>query len=121
MENLGYNEGTLPVRYLGIPLISTRLNDADCSPVLDNIRKRFQSWSARFLSYVGRLQLINSVMFHLQSFWSAIVILPCSIFKKIEELCRNFLWSGHRDQKAIPLVAWDRICLPRNEGGLGVK
>lgn len=36
-------------------------------------------------------------------------------------MCRNFVWSGNVNQRAIPLVAWEKICLPRCEGGLGVK
>lgn len=36
-------------------------------------------------------------------------------------MCKNFLWSGFCDRKVIPLVAWKQICLPKNEGGLGMK
>lgn len=36
-------------------------------------------------------------------------------------MCRNFLWGGNVDQRAIPIVAWDQVCLPRCEGELGVK
>lgn len=60
LEKLQYSEGKLPVRYLGIPIISTRLSAADFSHIIENIRARLGSWSGRFLSYASRLQLINS-------------------------------------------------------------
>lgn len=121
LDQLQYTYTTLPVKYLGMPLISSRLSATDCLPVIDKIRAKLSSWSVKFLSYAGRLQLINSIIFHLQTYWSSMVIIPNSIFKKIEELCRNFLWSGQHDKRAIPLVAWEQICLPRCEGGLGIK
>lgn len=46
-------EGKLPVRYLGIPLISTRLRDSDCKPVVDSIKKKLTRWSSKVLSYAG--------------------------------------------------------------------
>jgi hypothetical protein len=33
-------EGHLPVRYLGVPLISSRLSSADCGTLLDRITGR---------------------------------------------------------------------------------
>ncbi|XP_074314213.1 uncharacterized protein LOC141649422 [Silene latifolia] len=36
-------------------------------------------------------------------------------------LCRNFLWDGGVDYLRSPLVAWDKVCRPKKEGGLGLK
>lgn len=71
LQNTGFTEGKLPVRYLGLPLISTRLKDADCAPIIEGVRKKLNRWSNRALSYAGRLQLINSVLFHIQVYWSS--------------------------------------------------
>ena len=38
---LGYKEGSLPVRYLGVPLVSTRLKKADCNALVEKIIARF--------------------------------------------------------------------------------
>ena len=50
-------------KYLGVPLISTRLSHIDCQPLLDKIIARTQSWTSRSLSFAGRLQLISSVLY----------------------------------------------------------
>lgn len=34
VKELGFKEGRLPMRYLGVPLIATRLSIKDCSPIL---------------------------------------------------------------------------------------
>ncbi|XP_050227608.1 uncharacterized protein LOC126677161 [Mercurialis annua] len=67
---IGFQEGSLPVKYLGLPLISTRLSKEHCSGLIQRITGRVNSWSAKCLSYAGRLQLINSVLLSMQM-WKA--------------------------------------------------
>ena len=36
----------------------------------------------------------------------------------------NFLWLpniGSNETKVFPLVAWDNVCRPKSEGGLGIR
>ncbi|KAK3230022.1 hypothetical protein Dsin_001903 [Dipteronia sinensis] len=58
----GYTVGSLPIRYLGIPIIFTELCLRDCSPFVDKVLSRLTSWLNRGLSYASRLQLIISVL-----------------------------------------------------------
>lgn len=121
VQQLQITPGTLPIRYLGVPLISTKLSYSNCLPILDSIKQRISIWMNRFLTFAGRVQLINSVLFHIQTYWSSIFILPRKVVKEIEKLYRNFLWAGRYEKNGMALVAWRDVCLPRNEGGLGVK
>ncbi|XP_074299334.1 uncharacterized protein LOC141630406 [Silene latifolia] len=43
------------------------------------------------------------------------------IIKRIEAVCRNFLWDNSNRHRRAPLVGWDTICRPKDEGGLGIK
>jgi hypothetical protein len=38
------SEGTLPVRYLGVPLITKRLSAVDCDTLVAKIISRIESW-----------------------------------------------------------------------------
>ncbi|XP_020263198.1 uncharacterized protein LOC109839179 [Asparagus officinalis] len=40
---LNFSEGILPVRYLGMPLITKRLSWLDCSPLISKISEQFHS------------------------------------------------------------------------------
>lgn len=121
LRQLGFSEGRLPIKYLGLPLIATKLTSEDCKPIIEKIQKRISSWSAKTLTtYAGSLMLIKSVLFHFQVYWSNAMLMPSSIIKQIEALCKNYLWSGTSDRQKVPLVAWDTLCLPRNEGGVGL-
>ncbi|KAL0294111.1 UNVERIFIED_CONTAM: hypothetical protein Sangu_3225100 [Sesamum angustifolium] len=70
LDYLGFQEGSLPVKYLGIPLTSSRLTIADCRPLIDKVDARLAGWNNQILSYAGRLQLIKSVLTTLHTYWA---------------------------------------------------
>lgn len=82
-----------PVRYLGVPLIAGKLRVSDYQPLIDKITSRISSWSSRFLSFAGRLQLKDSVLFSITNYWSSTFILPTKVIRNIEQLCSSFLWK----------------------------
>ncbi|XP_074292274.1 uncharacterized protein LOC141619155 [Silene latifolia] len=47
--------------------------------------------------------------------------IPKGVIRRIEGICRNYLWDGSSDYHRVPLVAWDKVTLPKDEGGLGIK
>jgi hypothetical protein len=109
------------VRYLGVPLISSRLSAADCGALITKITSRIDSWLSRNLSFAGRLQLISSILYSLQAYWSSIFILPKRDKKDIEQKFNRLLWNGNIAGGAKAKVSWNDICLPKKEGGLGLK
>jgi len=54
-----FDEGSLPVRYLGVPLISSRLLYKDCNVLVERMENRITDWRNKSLSFAGRLQLIR--------------------------------------------------------------
>lgn len=114
-------EANLPVRYLGVPLISARLRSTDCTVLKEKILRRIHGWSTKKLSYSGRAQLIQSVLFTIQVYWSSIFILPSKVVKEIESSLMAFLWSGPDMRHTGAKVKWDHICRPKAEGGLGFR
>lgn len=118
---MGFSIQTPPVRYLGLPLITTRLTHSDCQPLIDRILSRIKLWTSASLTFAGRLQLIKAVLFSIQVYWSSSLMLPCSVIKKIERTMAAFLWKGVTLSPYGAKVAWSSVCFPTNEGGLGVK
>lgn len=117
----GFSLGSLPVRYLGLPLLPNALTRADCEPLIQKVRKKLHSWQNKHLSYAGRLQLLSSVIQNIIAYWCAAFILPNKCIKDLEKLCRKFLWSGSADLPKQSKVSWRKVCLPKEEGGLGLK
>ncbi|KAI8537157.1 hypothetical protein RHMOL_Rhmol09G0003900 [Rhododendron molle] len=79
---LNIPEAVLPVKYFGVPLISTKLSYSDCLVLKEKMLRRVQSWSNKFLSYVA--QLIGSILFSMRVYWASVFILPHRIMKDIE-------------------------------------
>jgi len=116
-----FDSGSLPVRYLGLPLMTKRMTLADCLPLLEKIRSRISSWKNRFLSYAGRLQLLNSVISSLTNFSISAFRLPRACIREIEQISAAFLWSGTDLNPHKAKVAWHDVCKPKSEGGLGLR
>ncbi|GKV34604.1 hypothetical protein SLEP1_g42967 [Rubroshorea leprosula] len=117
----GFKAGSLPVRYLGVPLITGRLTDKDLKPLISKITDRMNSWASKHLSFAGRLQLITSIIQGISNFWCSTFILPKRVIKEVEKLCSSFLWNGSANNAKGAKVNWPSVCYPKQEGGLGIK
>lgn len=113
--------GQLPVRYLGLPLLTKQMSVDDYSTLLERIQYRFTSWTTRFISYAGHLQLLWSAIYSLINFWIQAYRLPSDCTKEIEKMCSAFLWSGPELNTTKSKVTWEIICSQKSEGGLGLK
>ncbi|XP_010430719.1 PREDICTED: uncharacterized protein LOC104714953 [Camelina sativa] len=89
LAHFPFESASLPVRYLGLPLLTRMMTPADCTPLIEKIRQRISSWKHRFLSFAGRLQLLSS--------------------------------SGQELSSKKNKLAWSDVCLPKVEGGLGLR
>ena len=55
LDILPFMIGTLPVSYLGVPLITKQLTFADCKCLIGKVKARVSNWKNKMLSYAGRL------------------------------------------------------------------
>lgn len=111
-----FASGSFPILYLGSPLVYGKLKTCHFNPLIDKITNVINARSAHTLTYAGRLELLKAVIQGIKSFWLHNFPIPVTIIDKISSICRRFFWGGTK-----PKVAWVDICLPKNEGGLGLK
>ena len=57
----GYQIATMPFTYLGLPMGTTKPRMEDLTPLMDRVERRLSACST-YLSYSGRLEMINSVL-----------------------------------------------------------
>ncbi|GKV42033.1 hypothetical protein SLEP1_g49489 [Rubroshorea leprosula] len=117
----GFKAGTLPVRYVGVPLITGKLTNKDLKSLISKITERMNSWASKHLSFVGRLQLITSIIQGITNFWCFTFFLPKKVIKEVEKLCNAFLWKNSTNAAKGAKVSWDSICFPKQKGSLGIK
>ncbi|GKF80078.1 hypothetical protein Tco_0235646, partial [Tanacetum coccineum] len=76
---LPFEEGNLPVKYLGVPLVPSRLVYRDCAELMERVKRRICDWKNKFLSFAGRAQLVRSVLSSMHLYWASVFILPSSL------------------------------------------
>ncbi|GJZ49974.1 putative reverse transcriptase domain, reverse transcriptase zinc-binding domain protein [Tanacetum coccineum] len=118
---LPFEEGRLPIKYLGVPLVTSRLIFRDCKELIERVQYRVQDWKNKSLSVAGRLQLVKSVIGSMHVYWASVFVLPSRVLLDIEQIMRGFLWCHGDMHKGKAKVAWEIVCLPMDEGGLGVR
>ncbi|XP_074266470.1 uncharacterized protein LOC141589743 [Silene latifolia] len=87
----GMCRGNVPFRYLGVSVSPKRLSVMDCNCLVDKVVDRIRGLGSKQISYAGRVVLIQSVLSTL-SYWARIFILPKMMIKRIEAICRDYLW-----------------------------
>lgn len=68
-ESIGMPSGQHPIRYLGVPLSSMKVTYGACKPLIEKVIHRIHHWTSRFLTYAGRLTLVQSIVSSLYTFW----------------------------------------------------
>ena len=97
------------------------MSSQDYQPLIETIRQRIGSWTNRYLSYAGRLELISSVLWSISSFWLSAFRVPKACIREIDKICSAFLWSGCELNPRKSKIAWEDICRLKTEGGLGLR
>jgi hypothetical protein len=66
--------------------------------------------------------LLNAVLHALPTLATGALEPPPALPRAIDTLRRAFLWTATDcDSGAWCLAAWDAVCCPKREGGLGIK
>lgn len=113
--------GAVPFKYLGLLVGANPRRVATGEPLVGLLLRRIGYWKNRFISFGGRITLLNSVLNSLPIFFLSYFKMWVGVWKKLVRLQREFLWGGCSDRKKIPWVRWSEVCKPNDEGGLGVK
>jgi hypothetical protein len=92
----------------------------DLTPMMDRIERRLSGCST-WLSYSGRLQMLNSALTPITTYALCTIKLPAGVIENIDRARKQCLWRGNSEKKkGGNLVAWDIAQQPKEKGGLGV-
>ena len=112
--------GSLPMKYLGMPLGTSFKTTSIWNSILEKMEKKLSGWKRLYLSKGGRLMLLKSTLSSLPTyFFLSLFTIPKSVAARLESIQRNFIWGSSEGSFKYPLVAWEKVCLPVEMGGLG--
>ncbi|XP_026439716.1 uncharacterized protein LOC113338529 [Papaver somniferum] len=119
---LDCGDGDLPVRYLGLTLLTTRLSFKDCISLIDKVTNMVQCWKYISLTYAGRLALIKHVLHGMVFYWLSCFTLPKKAIHCLNSIFKRFLCAGATLYKKTNfLISWDNVCTTYKEGGLAIR
>ena len=108
-------------KYLGLPTFIGSYKKRVFQVIQDRVWKKLKGWKGQCLSQAGREVLIKAVAQAIPTYAMQCFRLPESILDEMEKMCRSFFWGQQKEEKKIAWVAWDKLFLPKKEGGLGIR
>ncbi|CAL0322191.1 unnamed protein product [Lupinus luteus] len=118
---LGFNAGSLPFTYLGVPLFRGKPKKTHLQPIADRIVLKMSKWKGSLLSIMGRVELVKSIIHSMLAYSFHIYCWPTSLLSYLDNSIRNFIWSGDTKVRKLVIVAWNKVCIPTKDGGLGLR
>jgi len=112
--------GTVPFKYLGMPLGANMNHIKNWKDVIDVFESKLSTWKAKSLSFGGRITLLKSVLGSLPLYYFSLFKAPLHVIESLERIRKKFLWSGSLTGHKMHWIDWSRIMAPKDLGGLGV-
>ncbi|XP_074328182.1 uncharacterized protein LOC141666094 [Apium graveolens] len=122
MEVLGVHNDIGESKYLGLPSLIGRSKKLVFKYLKDKVINQIKSWSAKLLSRAGKLVLLKNVVQAIPAYAMSCFLLPKSIGQEIQKIMNAFWWqSNSANSKGIRWLAWERMCMSKESGGLGFR
>lgn len=116
---LNINQGSFPLKYLGLPLTYGSVKIAFFNPLFDKLQKWLAGWKSKFLSLGGRLQLLRSSVNNYLTYWFRFMAIPKGILKRICSFTAKFFYHSGEGNK-LHTISWAQTTLPKEKGGIGL-
>jgi hypothetical protein len=104
-----------------LPTAVGKLTSEAFEYILESARSSINGWAEKNLSYPGKEALLKSVIQAKATFSMSCFQLSKGTCKKFNSLMGGFWWSGNLDKRSMHWIAWDKLAIPKNQGGMGFR
>jgi len=80
---LNCSEGSLPFKYLGLPMGANPRSAVTWEPLVEHLGRRLNSWGHKYISLGGRIILLNLVLNAIPIFYLSFLKMPVNVWRKI--------------------------------------
>ena len=107
--------------YLGLPENLGGSKIQVFSFVQDRLNNRVNGWTFKFFTKGGKEVIIKSVITALPNHTMSCYRLPKATAKKLTSAVAQFWWSPGGSTRGLHWKSWDKVCVSKEDGGLGFK
>jgi hypothetical protein len=120
---LGCQIAEFPIRYLGLPLCTSKIPKSGIRKTVDAVARRLPACHGPLMARSGRLIWIKSVLSVVPIYCICMIAdgLQPWAWQEIDSISRKFLWAGKDGSvRGKCMVAWQTCTRPKEIGGLGI-
>lgn len=118
---LKFSASNLPIKYLEVPLFIGATKCEFWEDIISKCNPKFANWKNKWLSQVGRIIIIKSILSTLPIYAMSCFKLTPRVIDALESFMKKFLWEGAKEDKHILLIHWNTTCLAKENGGARLR
>ena len=83
------------------------------------VHNKLSRWKEKLLSHAGKEILIKTVAQAVPTYTMSMFKFPNALFDEMTSMVQNLWWGQTHERIKMVWRSWDKMCLPKDEGGLG--
>ena len=108
-------------KYLGLPVSIGKSRKKAFEYIKKKVWFRIQGWQEKLLSKAGKEILVKAVAQAIPTYAMSCFELTKGLCDELSSMIGRWWWSQNKEDNKIHWLAWDKLTLPKNKGGLGFR
>ena len=85
------------------------------------VASKLAGWKAKLISTAGKEVLIKAVIQAVPTYTMSCFKLPKALCDELTSMVSQFWWGQKKEERKMPWLSWEKICLPKEQGGMGFR
>jgi hypothetical protein len=108
-------------KYIGLPTPEGRITKDKFQSIKEKPVNKFNNWAERNMSSAARAVMIKVVAQAIPTYTMSVFKLPATLCEELMQLTRYFWWGKNSEHRKVHRIAWYRLLLSKNMGGMGFR
>jgi hypothetical protein len=120
-QALHIDNEALSDKYLGLPALVGVDRSDSFEHFIERIIARINGWKEKYLSIGGKEILLKAVARAIHVYAMSVFQIPKGVCKRMMDAISKFWWGDDDNSNKMHWFAWWKLCLPKNDGGMGFR